>query len=195
MMRKLWISVLAVVALCAIGCPQAYAAGKMYAWAEQGHSVSGNVGCTKTTYTGASAGSTTWLCADGAVGRFVLSGVPFPPGGANSWQYIVHFDATAGGDATCAWDVIASAIDDGAAPQSGVGNTASADGAFTGASPGERVVSGTSSATAVYNVANSANCTGSPSNCEGADILVRVVLDTTATTAESCEFRMLEIIY
>lgn len=195
MMRKLWISALVVGLLCLAGNDQAHAAGKMYAWAEQGHSVSGNVGCTKTTYTGASAGYTTWLCADGAVGRFVLSGVPFPPGGANSWQYIVHFDASAGGDGTCAWDITATAIDDGAFPQSGQGNTASADGAFTGASPGERVVSGTSSATAVFNSATTANCTGSPSNCEGADILVRVVLDTTTTTAESCEFRMLEIIY
>lgn len=186
----LWAVVASMVIVCG-SLERAAAAGVMFAWAEQAETFTG--GCTRDD-----SGQGFTVQCDDASGSFILSGIPFPPGASNTWQYQIQYSTAdvVNGAGVCGWDVNATARPNLGA-QSVWGSAISVD------SPDQVTVlsqlydSNTSSALAVFNAATNAACTGSPSNCENADVTLRFTVDTTATTVESgiCFFRKVKIIF
>jgi len=173
-------------------------AGRIYGWAEAAKLTSSSSGCTLTDNQGVRSGGNyayrTMNCTDGANREFVLP-LWIPPDAPNTgWTARVHYETTdTSASKVCAWNVSIGAYKDGASPLGSQGSTTAIAGSSRTHVAGTRYITSPSATFSLYDVLAAGACAST--NCLQKTAKAYVTLDSSATTATGCDFRMLEVRY
>lgn len=135
-------------------------------------------------------------CADNAsIGEFFLPAF-FPLDAGVSWTFRVHSETPAAVTGNCSWDIQAAALPGNTGLNSALmfaGQSGTSNGTATCSTAQERCVTGSIGPITLSNGGTGIACDNS---CKfGYTAMVGVTLNATNTTASTCLFRMLEIIY
>lgn len=192
-----------LVALALLLAPSVGRAGHIYVPAELARFGSADTDCSKVSISTAFTEYTVVRCLDTPATydvSFYLH-VSFPGDAGNSWAYSIEYETVDPTTTdTCQWQVGAMVFKSDADANVDTGATGtdfvSMAGTNTYGASNKRHLTESTIPTAVYNVADSAVCSGT--TCRDRDVRLKVQLirsGTPGTTAESCDFRKLHITY
>lgn len=169
-------------------------AGRIFLFAAGADITTITAGCTRIANVDDGYAYTTIRCTDALAGRFEIPAA-FPPDAGNSWTFRIHYQTVDdSGSKVCGWSVNTIALTEGSSTQAlAYGSSLAVTGTGQVHAYPFQYITPVSAAFGIFNDESGLDCTGT--TCRNTRLRAIIELNPTNTTATSCDFDMLEIIY